>query len=673
MTASPSKNLERYELLDRVAVGGMAEVYRAKAFGAHGFEKTLAIKRILPELASDPEFQERFIAEAKLAVELSHANVVQLMDFGRFAGSLFIAMEYVDGVDLSALLRDARARDEPLALSVGFQISIELLHGLSFAHQKGVVHRDVSPSNILLSRSGEVKIADFGIALAASEHASQDRGRIMGKWRYMSPEQTRGEKLDSRSDIFSAAAVIYEIFSGEKLFPGGSSREIIENIAAMPIPSLGSRRGEVPAEVDALLAVALERDLAQRDVSAADMLRGLTQASYKSGTVATALDVADRVSRIAESTMEARAEKDAGIDELIRAQLAHVADETCRNTAIAGQEDPARARTQRAAMAVPDAEGRSSEEATVIRRSVDDEGVTVLELAEQGTVAAGPAALRRTGRNQALDGGELSPSGGAPTTERRLPVLRGLVALGVVGAALWAGSRFLGGAPEPGEFALRGADAATPSAQLGIDSHPPGARVRLQGEFLAETTPVVASVEAGAELEVELHLEGFEPYTEIISVPAGERVQMRGKLEPFVAGLYVRSRPSGATVFLDGERIGVTPFTGLELSPGRGRHLRLQLEGYQSAEERIDLVRDETLTLERALKSSVRTGRVHVNVQDSWAEVHFQGKSLGTTPRTLTLPRGKHTLQLINPRSGKAKEIAVTVGGKAAVYNVSLD
>src|SRR6478736_846323 len=130
------KSLERYDVLDRIAVGGMAEVFLAKAYGAHGFEKTLAIKRILPELARDPEFEDRFIAEAKLAVKLSHTNVVQVFDFGRFAGSLFIAMEFVDGLDLAAL-------------------------------QRNVVHRDVSPSNILLSRAGEVKIADFGIAVAA--------------------------------------------------------------------------------------------------------------------------------------------------------------------------------------------------------------------------------------------------------------------------------------------------------------------------------------------------------------------------------------------------------------------------------------------------------------------------------------------------------------------------
>ena len=171
--AELEKSLERYDVLDRIAVGGMAEVFLAKAYGAHGFEKTLAIKRILPELARDPEFEARFIAEAKVAVKLTHANIVQVLDFGRVADSLFIAMEYIDGLDLAALLRRYKDRGLKLPQPAAFQIAIELARALDFAHSHGVVHRDVSPSNILLSRAGEVKIADFGIAVAARPHRSR--------------------------------------------------------------------------------------------------------------------------------------------------------------------------------------------------------------------------------------------------------------------------------------------------------------------------------------------------------------------------------------------------------------------------------------------------------------------------------------------------------------------
>ena len=214
------KTLERYDVLDRIAVGGMAEVFLAKAYGAHGFEKTLAIKKILPELARDAEFEARFIAEAKVAVRLSHANVVQVFDFGRIGESLFIAMEYVDGLDLAALVRKYKDEQRLIPLPAAFHIAIEIIRALDFAHQHNVVHRDVSPSNILISRAGEVKIGDFGIAVAASPHKAAGPGarKVMGKWRYMSPEQTRGDTLDTRSDLFSAAVVLFELFTGEKLF-----------------------------------------------------------------------------------------------------------------------------------------------------------------------------------------------------------------------------------------------------------------------------------------------------------------------------------------------------------------------------------------------------------------------------------------------------------------------
>src|SRR5450755_4008508 len=188
--ADGEQSLSRYDLLERIAVGGMAEIFRAKAHGAHGFEKVLAIKRILPDLARDAEFENRFIAEAKVAVSLTHANVVQIFDFGRFAGSLYIAMEYVDGPDLGRFLKTVGERGEVVPLGAAMHVAMEMCKGLDVAHARRVVHSDISPSNILLSRLGEVKIADFGIARAAADGSpasvegagSTRANRVMGKW-----------------------------------------------------------------------------------------------------------------------------------------------------------------------------------------------------------------------------------------------------------------------------------------------------------------------------------------------------------------------------------------------------------------------------------------------------------------------------------------------------------
>ena len=325
MSEVPEKSLERYDVLDRIAVGGMAEVFLAKAYGAHGFEKTLAIKRILPELARDPEFEDRFIAEAKVAVKLSHTNVVQVFDFGRFSGSLFIAMEYVDGLDLAALLRRLRDRGMKMPVAAAFQIAIELARGLDFAHTHGVVHRDVSPSNILLSRAGEVKIADFGIAVAAQPQRAPGGGRrkVMGKWRYMSPEQARGEPVDTKSDMFSAASVMYELFTQEKLFPGDEAEDIIRNIAEMQLPRPSQVRPGLPPRLDDILHHALARLPEHRPTRPAVMLRALTELTYESSIISTALDVAEVVS----DALDTATPTGKRLDAIIRAQLHNKAQE----------------------------------------------------------------------------------------------------------------------------------------------------------------------------------------------------------------------------------------------------------------------------------------------------------------------------------------------------------
>jgi hypothetical protein len=315
------KSLERYDVLDRIAVGGMAEVFLAKAYGAHGFEKTLALKRILPDLASDPEFAAQFIAEAKVAVRLSHANIVQVFDFGRIGETLFIAMEFVDGLDLAAMLRKFKDERRQVPLPAAFHIAIEIVNALDFAHSHNIVHRDISPSNILISRAGEVKIADFGIAIAASSHRGgvPRPGKVMGKWRYMSPEQSRGDSLDTRSDLFSAASVMFELFTGEKLFPGDEAENIIKNIETMPIPKMSRIRPGLPSRLDDVLALALARKPIDRPSRPTSILRSLFELSHESSIMASALDVAEAVA----SVLPVRRQAARGaFDDAIRRQLA---------------------------------------------------------------------------------------------------------------------------------------------------------------------------------------------------------------------------------------------------------------------------------------------------------------------------------------------------------------
>ena len=209
---------ERYELLEQIAAGGMGAVFRAEMTGEHGFRKAVAVKRILAELAGQPELVNRFVAEANLAVSLSHANIVQVFNLGRMNDELFLVMELVDGADFGKLLSLARQRFGSVPLPIAIYVLGETLKGLAYAHERrtgdgrpsGIVHCDISPSNLLLSYAGEVKIADFGIAQALEHVRARRDGRVMGKKRYMAPERLRGEPVDARIDLFALAVVIRE-------------------------------------------------------------------------------------------------------------------------------------------------------------------------------------------------------------------------------------------------------------------------------------------------------------------------------------------------------------------------------------------------------------------------------------------------------------------------------
>jgi serine/threonine protein kinase len=263
----------KYQLVERLASGGMAEVFRAKALGAAGFEKDIAIKRILPQFSADEAFVKMFIDEARLAAQLQHRNIVQIFDFDQVDGSYYIAMELVEGCDLKRLAR----RSERLPVSVALYVVSEALKGLGYAHQREIdgkplqlVHRDVSPHNILLSRSGEVKISDFGIAKAQARATATGSGIIKGKLSYMSPEQARGEKIDLRSDLFAAGVVLHELLSGVRLFEGDSEMEIIAKVQRCQVTAPG-----VSQPVDTVTLKLLAREPAARFASAAEAVRAM--------------------------------------------------------------------------------------------------------------------------------------------------------------------------------------------------------------------------------------------------------------------------------------------------------------------------------------------------------------------------------------------------------------
>ncbi len=265
--------LGRYQLIRKLATGGMAELFLARAEGPGGFEKTLALKRILPQLAADPSFVAMFLSEARLGSRLHHTNIVQIFDCGSAGGAYYLAMEYIDGPNLRGLVRCATGMGVPLPLEMCSWIIAEACEGLAFAHEfcdpatrkpQELVHRDVSLDNILVSREGAVKVVDFGIAKAADQAHRTQTGIIKGKLSYMAPEQLRAQCLDRRVDVYALGVVFYELLTGRKPFDATTEASMARAILFEPLVPAVKRRPGLPRFVQTMFDRALAKDREQR-------------------------------------------------------------------------------------------------------------------------------------------------------------------------------------------------------------------------------------------------------------------------------------------------------------------------------------------------------------------------------------------------------------------------
>jgi serine/threonine protein kinase len=283
--------LGRYQLLAPLGVGGMAEVFKARMVGPGGFTRDVVIKRILPAHGNDPEFVRMFADEAKILGLLHHPNVVQVHEFGEDDGMLFLAMEYVEGPSLSRVLRTMRATGRKLSPPVVAYIAREICRALDYVHnlvdgtgaRLNAIHRDVTPSNILLTPMGGVKLLDFGVATFRDAGQITKTGTVKGKPAYLAPEQLEGAPIDGRVDLFALGIVMHEMLTLQHLFAGDSDLGTVKKIMEMKIPRPGSKREDLPPELEGIVMRALERDPAARFASAAEMARALDDFVIASG------------------------------------------------------------------------------------------------------------------------------------------------------------------------------------------------------------------------------------------------------------------------------------------------------------------------------------------------------------------------------------------------------
>jgi len=546
----------------------MATVHRAKKRGIAGFERGVALKRMLPHLAEDAEFINSFVREAKLASMLVHPNIAQIYDFGRVGSTYFIAMEHVDGFDVRKMLRYSNRHKEPLPLNVVMSILTELCEALEYAHTfvdehgqpQGIVHRDVSPSNLIVAQSGHLKVIDFGIAKANARQLHTESGRVKGKLGYMSPEAVSGRSFGPVSDVFSAGVVAHELLTAHPLFSAKTDYDTLIRIHEAEIPPPSRRNPSVPAALDDLVLAALARDPERRLQTAGAFRQGLDYVAEQAGIRFAARDVAEWRARIATN------EDPWGS----RTSLPNVSSSAV-SRAFPFPESRSLSSAGHRAMS-PDTGRVGSHDARLARSSgpmdaaSDEEKVADLTWGAEGGQPSSHPIPDHDSQPSVSPAAVITPSpiGASLRQQRRSPLGRvaliGLFAL-ASGLAVY-------------QFVLRTPKRPAPVTPPPVASikfliTPPDSLVEIGGKEAGRHAPFEYQLEPGV-YSVRVRHDGYKPVTTEVTVREGKTSNVEVALELGKAHLAVNSQTPGMAAELDGKPIDQqTPF---EIQIPTGQH-----------------------------------------------------------------------------------------------------
>lgn len=320
---------QRYRVVEKLESGGMAEVFRAESEGLQGFRKQVAIKRVLPHLSEKKRFISMFLDEARLSAQLSHSNCVQVFDIGVGDNAFFIVMEFVDGANLKSIAESVKKQGKDFPVAAAAWIAHEICKGLSYAHEltdpNGVplqlVHRDMSPPNVLITKFGEVKIVDFGLAKASSQLEKSEPGIIKGKFSYLSPEAAMGQEVDCRTDIFAVGIILWELLASQRLFLGDTDFQTVKKVQVAQVPAISQINRKVPPELERIVNKALAKDLHARYGTARELGQDLSKFMYSFGQPVSGFDIATIVLGTMREKQRVRAPQGSIIDKLIEEAL----------------------------------------------------------------------------------------------------------------------------------------------------------------------------------------------------------------------------------------------------------------------------------------------------------------------------------------------------------------
>jgi serine/threonine protein kinase len=324
-----TESAQRYRVVEKLESGGMAEVFRAESEGLQGFRKQVAIKRVLPHLSEKKRFIAMFLDEARVTAQLTHSNCVQVFDIGVGDNAYFIVMEYVDGANLKSIAESMKKQGKDFPVAAAAFIAQEICKGLSYAHELtdqhgmplNMVHRDMSPPNVLVTKYGEVKIVDFGLAKASSQLEKSEPGIIKGKFSYLSPEAAMGQEVDSRTDIFAVGIILWELLAGQRLFLGDTDFQTVKKVQQAQIPSISQVNRKVPPELERIVNKSLAKDVVQRYGTARELGHDLVRFLFAYGQPIGTFDIATLVQSTMRERQRVRPPQGSIIDKLIEEAL----------------------------------------------------------------------------------------------------------------------------------------------------------------------------------------------------------------------------------------------------------------------------------------------------------------------------------------------------------------
>jgi serine/threonine protein kinase len=614
----------KYYLLERINVGGMAEVYKAKAFGVEGFERLLAVKKILASIAEDESFINMFIDEAKIAGQLNHPNIAQIFDLGKVDDSYFIAMEYISGKDLKTIFERARRIGEKVDIPRVCYVMMKVCEGLAHAHHKkdsqgrelNIVHRDVSPQNILLSYEGEVKIIDFGIAKATGKTSQTQVGILKGKFSYMSPEQVRGLHVDHRSDIFSLGIVLYEMLTLERLFLGESDFDTLEKIRKVEMSPPSLYNPHIPKELEDIVLKALSKSPDDRFQSAYDFADAIEQFMRNQGYYFTNKDLAASMKDAFSADIEFENKK---LEYYRGLNLQPI--EATEEGEPAPEAEGLDWGEEEMETQIFDRPGEEAEEEIISESDIvyaedvegdgfgaeDGEAPTVefdrwdaksefekLEQRQEPADLGPPAPKEEPGPGQPQKR-ERQPTSQVPAQPRRESP--GTVQASHPGQKESKSRRFLIAAIVAALIVAVGLPIVyfmtrDNQAKVSFETDPASVQIFVDGKQLHDgATPVTKGVEPG-HTEIRIEKEGFKTFSQSLELEAGKTYALKHSFErkgPDKGTLRVTLEPPDAELMVDGEAVdGSSPFEieGLEF----GEHtLEAKKEGYVASDQTVDL------------------------------------------------------------------------------------